>query len=80
MAFLDAVAKNQNLQDLNWQLLRHKPTGKEREIWSQNKNLCGELQGLRKQLRERTEQLSAAEARAAALEEEQLTQCFIRTC
>ena len=65
MAFLDAVAKNQNLQDLNWQLLRHKPTGKEQEIWTQNKNLCGELRHLRAELRERTEQLSAAETRAA---------------
>ena len=79
-AVIDAVAKNQNLQELNWQLLRHKPTGRELEIWCQNKSLCGELQALRAQLRQRTEQLTAAETRVAELEEEQLTQCFIRTC
>ena len=26
-AYLEAVRKNQALQDLNWQMLRHKPTG-----------------------------------------------------
>ena len=41
--YLDAVRKNKNLQDLNWELLRHKPTQKEQEIWQCNKSLCGEL-------------------------------------
>ena len=32
-AYLEAARKNQNLQELNRELLRHKPTGKEQEIW-----------------------------------------------
>ena len=79
-AFLDAVRKNQNLQELNWELLRHKPTEREQDLWEHNKGLCSVLQDLRTQLREKTQQLSAAEARVAELEEEALTQCFIRTC
>ena len=72
-AYLDAVEKNKNLQELNWELLRHKPTAKEQEMWECNKSLCRELRDLRARLGERTKQLEAAEARVAELEEEALT-------
>ena len=72
-AYLDAVEKNKNLQELNWELLRHKPTQKEQEMWECNKSLCGELRDLRARLGERTKQLAAAEAHVAELEEEALT-------